>query len=91
MAAQTPCPVSANTETGSTKPFVYISAADAFRPVVPPRYIESKREAEFGILRKTADAPELGVRPLLMRPGTWAIHLSPKAGYPGTDPTKAQD
>jgi len=68
MAAQTPSP--ALTEEGAaTKPFVYISAADAFRPVVPNRYIESKREAEFAILRKTADQPELGIRPLFMRPG----------------------
>ncbi|KAF8921243.1 mitochondrial protein [Mucidula mucida] len=33
----------------AVKPFVYISAEDIFRPVVPARYIESKREAEAGI------------------------------------------
>jgi len=66
MEAQTPV---AEGEAVPTKPFVYISAADAFRPVVPSRYIESKREAEFGILRKSADRPELGIRPLFMRPG----------------------
>lgn len=66
LEAQTPV---AEGEAVPTKPFVYISAADAFRPVVPSRYIESKREAEFGILRKSADRPELGIRPLFMRPG----------------------
>ncbi|KAG6874196.1 hypothetical protein C0995_003742 [Termitomyces sp. Mi166 len=31
------------------RPFVYISAEDIFRPVIPARYIETKREAEQGI------------------------------------------
>jgi len=54
---------------GPSRPFVYISAADAFRPIVPSRYIESKREAEFEILRRTEDKPDAGIRPLFMRPG----------------------
>lgn len=32
-------------------PFVYISAEDVFRPVIPARYIATKREAEVGIQR----------------------------------------
>ncbi|KAF8798068.1 NAD(P)-binding protein [Phlegmacium glaucopus] len=31
------------------RPFVYVSAEDIFRPVIPARYIETKREAERGI------------------------------------------
>ncbi|KAG6814385.1 hypothetical protein H0H92_010971 [Tricholoma furcatifolium] len=31
------------------RPFVYISAEDIFRPIIPARYIETKREAEQGI------------------------------------------
>ena len=53
------------------KPFVYISAADAFRPVVPSRYIESKREAELGILQRT-QSPDVGIRPLFIRPGEFS-------------------
>ncbi|KAG7452450.1 NAD(P)-binding protein [Guyanagaster necrorhizus] len=33
----------------SRRPFVYISAEDIFRPIIPARYIETKREAEAGI------------------------------------------
>ncbi|PBK96932.1 mitochondrial protein [Armillaria gallica] len=33
----------------SPRPFVYISAEDIFRPIIPARYIETKREAEAGI------------------------------------------
>ncbi|KAG6917979.1 hypothetical protein DXG01_017163 [Tephrocybe rancida] len=31
------------------RPFIYISAEDIFRPIIPARYIETKREAEQGI------------------------------------------
>jgi nucleoside-diphosphate-sugar epimerase len=37
------------TYESSPRPFVYISAEDVFRPVIPLRYIETKREAEKGI------------------------------------------
>lgn len=40
--------------TTSTNPFIYVSAEDIFRPFVPDRYISTKREAEWEILR-TAD------------------------------------
>ncbi|GAB1517751.1 hypothetical protein RhiTH_000801 [Rhizoctonia solani] len=51
---------------GSTvpRPFVYISAEDIFRPLVPARYIESKRAAEAGI------AQEPRVRGLMYHPHT---------------------
>ncbi|QRW27492.1 hypothetical protein RhiXN_02087 [Rhizoctonia solani] len=51
---------------GSTvpQPFVYISAEDIFRPLVPARYIESKRAAEAGI------AQEPRVRGLMYHPHT---------------------
>lgn len=31
------------------RPFIFISAEDIFRPIIPARYIETKREAERGI------------------------------------------
>ncbi|CAE6448948.1 unnamed protein product [Rhizoctonia solani] len=51
---------------GSTipRPFVYISAEDIFRPLVPARYIESKRAAEAAI------AQEPRVRGLMYHPHT---------------------
>ncbi|KAK0483697.1 mitochondrial protein [Armillaria novae-zelandiae] len=36
-------------EGPSPRPFVYISAEDIFRPIIPAQYIETKREAEAGI------------------------------------------
>ncbi|KZT56999.1 NAD(P)-binding protein [Calocera cornea HHB12733] len=48
--------------------FAYISAADIFRPLIPERYITSKREAEYAIqLRSKAEGSHL--RALLFRPG----------------------
>ncbi|CAE6452720.1 unnamed protein product [Rhizoctonia solani] len=44
------------------RPFVYISAEDIFRPLVPARYIESKRAAEVAI------AQEPRVRGLMYHP-----------------------
>ncbi|CAE6414522.1 unnamed protein product [Rhizoctonia solani] len=46
------------------RPFVYISAEDIFRPLVPARYIESKRAAEAAI------AQEPRVRGLMYHPHT---------------------
>jgi hypothetical protein len=48
------------------RPFVYISAEDIFRPVIPGGYINSKREAEQGIARMLNGRPEF--RPVFMRP-----------------------
>lgn len=64
--------------TTSTRPFVYISAADAFRPLVPARYIETKRQAELEIARRCCENPDVGVRPVFIRPGEW---LSVLSGY----------
>ncbi|KAF4576786.1 hypothetical protein EYR36_004766 [Pleurotus pulmonarius] len=35
--------------SGPPRPFVYISAEDIFRPIIPAKYIETKREAERGL------------------------------------------
>lgn len=35
-----------NSGSGLPRPFIYISAEDIFRPVVPAAYIDTKREAE---------------------------------------------
>jgi hypothetical protein len=40
-----------NTGSGQPRPFIYISAEDIFRPVVPTAYIDTKREAEEQIDR----------------------------------------
>jgi hypothetical protein len=58
---------------GPSRPFVYVSASDCFRPVVPRRYIETKREAESEILRMCLEKPEAGVRPVFMRPGECCV------------------
>lgn len=40
---------SAGADPSKRRPFVYVSAEDILRPVIPARYIETKREAERGI------------------------------------------
>lgn len=48
------------------RPFVYISAEDVFRPVIPARYIETKWEAERDIeamMAKTTDYRGVYIRP----------------------------
>ncbi|KAF8077897.1 hypothetical protein FPV67DRAFT_1403362 [Lyophyllum atratum] len=61
---------SAGTEPPNTpRPFVYVSAEDIFRPVIPARYIETKREAEQGITALMADNPHyrgVYIRPSLV-------------------------
>lgn len=42
-----------------TNPFIYVSAEDIFRPFVPDRYISTKREAEWEILRMADTAKSL--------------------------------
>jgi hypothetical protein len=41
----------AATESGKPRPFIYISAEDIFRPIIPSAYIDTKREAEDQIDR----------------------------------------
>ncbi|KXN86881.1 hypothetical protein AN958_09476 [Leucoagaricus sp. SymC.cos] len=51
------------------RPFVYISAEDVFRPVIPARYIKTKREAERSIEEMMANAPNyrgIYIRPSLV-------------------------
>ncbi|KAG6898373.1 hypothetical protein C0992_009048 [Termitomyces sp. T32_za158] len=51
------------------RPFVYISAEDIFRPIIPARYIETKREAEQGIEALIEDKPDyrgVYIRPSLV-------------------------
>ncbi|KAI9571329.1 NAD(P)-binding protein [Boletus coccyginus] len=51
------------------RPFIYISAEDIFRPLVPARYIETKREAEQTITLLLRDLPNhrsVFIRPSLV-------------------------
>jgi len=57
-----------STSTGS-RSFVYISAADCFRPLIPAKYIETKRQAEFGIRHKVDEHPDSHIVPAFIRPG----------------------
>ncbi|KAH6918522.1 mitochondrial protein [Coprinopsis sp. MPI-PUGE-AT-0042] len=62
--------------TNVPRPFVYVSAEDIFRPVVPARYIETKREAEEGIeemMRTNPDFRGVYIRPSLV----YHAHLRP--------------
>ena len=49
--------------------FVYISAEDIFRPVIPAQYITTKREAESEIA-DLCEANGHSVRPVFIRPST---------------------
>ncbi|EAU88493.2 mitochondrial protein [Coprinopsis cinerea okayama7 len=58
------------------RPFVYVSAEDIFRPIVPARYIETKREAEQRIeemMRENPDYRGVYIRPSLV----YHAHLRP--------------
>jgi len=51
------------------RPFIYLSAEDIFRPIVPARYIETKREAERQITQMLKERPnfrEVFIRPSLI-------------------------
>jgi hypothetical protein len=56
-----------NAKTQEPRPFIYISAEDIFRPVVPDAYIEMKREAEERIERMIEG--KTNYRGVYMRPG----------------------
>ncbi|KAK4683832.1 hypothetical protein P7C73_g6389, partial [Tremellales sp. Uapishka_1] len=67
---------SEDVRTGMRRPFVYISAADAFRPFVPGGYIETKRQAELEIQRRCdAGGDGSDIRPVYVRPGKIASPL----------------
>lgn len=54
------------------RPFIYLSAEDIFRPIIPARYIETKREAEAGIESMVQHRPE-EYRGVYIRPS--ALHI----------------
>ncbi|KAF9454540.1 NAD(P)-binding protein [Macrolepiota fuliginosa MF-IS2] len=60
---------SSSADGNMPRPFVYISAEDIFRPVIPARYIETKREAERGIeelMANNTDYRGIYIRPSLV-------------------------
>ncbi|GAA6051846.1 hypothetical protein JCM3770_005494 [Rhodotorula araucariae] len=75
-----------STAATSPSPFVFISAEDIFRPFVPARYIQTKRDAETQIWqRAAADAPAPTVRPVFVRPSLmYHPHLNPPSTLPAT-------
>ncbi|GAA5991147.1 hypothetical protein JCM11641_004046 [Rhodosporidiobolus odoratus] len=77
-------PSPASSTPSPRSPFVYISAEDIFRPFVPSRYIQSKREAEAGITRLASESPET-TRPIFVRPSLmYHPHLNPPSTLPAT-------
>ena len=56
-------------ETAGPRAFVYISAEDCNRPVVPSGYIRTKREAEMLIGRMVQEQP--GYRAVYIRPSAY--------------------
>ncbi|TFK42533.1 hypothetical protein BDQ12DRAFT_676377 [Crucibulum laeve] len=72
FVSSTPAPETNNVP----RPFVYISAEDIFRPVIPARYIETKREAEQGIQEIMRDKPDY--RGVFIRPSlVYHAHYRP--------------
>ncbi|KAI0322213.1 mitochondrial protein [Amylostereum chailletii] len=64
------------------RPFIYISAEDIFRPIIPSRYIETKREAEAAIARMMLDKPShraVYIRPSLVYHPHFRPYTSPVA------------
>jgi len=56
-------------ESTNIRPFIYLSAEDIFRPIIPAKYIETKREAEQGINQLLRDRPDhrgVFIRPSLV-------------------------
>ncbi|KAF8636530.1 hypothetical protein AX17_003343 [Amanita inopinata Kibby_2008] len=69
-------PVTAATTEERPRSFVYISAEDIFRPLIPARYIRTKREAERGLtemIRERKDIRGIYIRPSLV----YHPHLRP--------------
>jgi len=62
--------------TQHPRPFVYISAEDIFRPIIPAAYIETKREAEKQIERMLGERTDY--RGVYLRPSlVYHPHLRP--------------
>ncbi|PPQ72588.1 hypothetical protein CVT26_003691, partial [Gymnopilus dilepis] len=69
-------PPEANGSTNKPRPFIFVSAEDIFRPVIPARYIESKREAEQGIEQMIGNSTEY--RGVYIRPSlVYHAHVRP--------------
>ncbi|KAF9483757.1 mitochondrial protein [Pholiota conissans] len=67
---------SADWSANTPRPFIYISAEDIFRPIIPARYIKTKREAEQGIGHMMFG--KSGYRSVFMRPSlVYHAHLRP--------------
>lgn len=62
--------VESRTNNDYARPFVYVSAEDIFRPVIPARYIETKREAEQGI-EEMIEQTGSRYRGVYIRPSAW--------------------
>lgn len=60
------------------RPFIYISAEDIFRPVIPARYIETKREAERSIDQILHNKP--AYRGVYIRPSAFPSFI-PRAPF----------
>ena len=56
-------------EVNGPRPFVYISAEDCTRPLVPAGYIRTKREAEMLIENMVHDKPDF--RGVYIRPSAY--------------------
>ncbi|GAA5833881.1 hypothetical protein JCM11251_005996 [Rhodosporidiobolus azoricus] len=84
-SSRSSCPATSNPPPRN--PFVYLSAEDIFRPFVPARYIQTKREAEEQISRLAIEAAVegKGVRPVFVRPSLmYHPHLNPPSTLPAT-------
>lgn len=63
------------------RPFVYLSAEDIFRPIIPARYIETKREAEAGIESMIASRTH-EYRGVYIRPSAFSSHFANSFAHP---------
>ena len=70
---------SAEVDPSKARPFVYVSAEDIFRPVIPARYIVTKREAERAIeqmMSLNSHFRGVYIRPsVFIRLTTWSFFL----------------
>ena len=75
----------AGADPSKDRPFVYVSAEDIFRPVIPARYIETKREAERVIEQMMSLNPRFRgvyIRPsVFIRLMTWLFLLTCESRY----------
>jgi len=77
QVAQTYCTARPPTDLDGKRTFVYISAEDVFRPFVPKRYIDTKREAEENLAQLCA-SEAYSMRSVFMRPALmYHPHLRP--------------